>query len=346
MKYRNGIKFGCLFVIIIILALPIDCSATEGTDLLNMASEFYTKAELLKARKKVDEAIAKLYVDLSSNIKTKKYLSQAHFLKAEILLAQQADKSKIKAELTSAMMIDPQYVSTIDQNSMKPEMKGILLEVKGDIIEQINKNMMIPAQASPKQQLQNQTQGQRHRLAIVPIILKDAYIDEPPRSIKKALITQISSNLVNTIKSADAFIIEEEKASALKSKLAIKDYDQFVMGPDKPVGMGDIDLKDINSGEVISKIGFLSLPEPYMMKFIQLYKQLNADSILLVSIYNYLSYSSPYYIQVYYCYYTKQDKVKPFLRDSTILEDPKEIMPYVDRLARKLDAYHRALEEK
>ena len=160
-------------------------------------------------------------------------------------------------------------------------------------------------------------------------------MDEPSRAISDAIMKQIVPTITGGIKNANVYVVPEAQANILKAQLSIREYDQFVMGTDKPVGMDDVEVKDVNTGDIVSKVGFVSLPDHYIPKFNPLYKHLNADSILLVSVYNNLSFSKPYFIQVYYCFYTKQEKSKPSLRDSKIMEQPDEIIPYIKRSAAK-----------
>ena len=267
--------------------------------------------------------------------------------------SQQVGTAKIKLELMEAITSDPQYIGTINTKSLKPDLQESLAEAKAEFIEKMQRILfgqapMMKTTPSPIVQATriepSQPAQQRHTMAIIPIILKDAYKDEPPRSINESIMKQIPPILTSSIKHANAYIVPDDKANILKAQLAIRDYDQFVMGPDKPVGMDDIEGRDVNTGDIFSKIGFVSLPEPYILKFNPLYKHLNADSILLVSVYNNLSFSKPYFIQVYYCFYTKHEKSKPTLRDSIILENPSEIIPFIKRIVSKFDAYIKSLE--
>lgn len=329
--------------------------ATEGTDVLSAAEGHYKKSEFLKAHRKADEAIPKLNAEAAANPALKKDLAQAYMLKARILSVQQVSRAKVKQEIMAAIMIDPRYVGSVDTSSLKPDFRETLSETKTEFIDMMKKSLfgqelegskpspiLQATRIEPAQQVQ--TAGRRHTMAVIPIILKDAYKDEPSRAISDAVMKQIIPAITGGIKNANVYVVPEDQAGILKAQLSIRDYDQFVMGPDKPVGMGDVDAKDVNTGDIVSKVGFVSLPEHYVPKFNPLYKHLHADSILLISVYNNLSFSNPYFIQVYYCFYTKQEKSKPTMRDSVILEKPDEIIPYIKRSAFKFDVYVKSLE--
>ena len=370
------IRLKIIYVIILTafsISVQSDCSAaTVGTAVLEIAEVHYKVANFTDAYNKADEAIALLNSELRSNITLKTHLAQAHLLKAKILSSQMADNIKIKEELISAIIIDPVYINKLQMRSLTPKMQIYISEAKTEAIEGARKKV-IKAQALVKNDLHCDAYYElllidssylnnlesvsiliesckakctsvkppgRNEIAILPIMLKDSYRDkgEMARSIDKFFDYQsYYSILTDKIESAKISLISDQKANMLKSEIGIDDYDKFILAPDKLVL--DTEISKFSLDEFFAGSGILSLPEKTIPKLMKLFKLLQVKYVLFISVYNNISFSSPYFIRGYYSFYNINMPNKPTYRDSMFIDDPKDITKFFNKIGEKLNPY-------